>query len=157
MSDSLEISWWMAMVVGMEDLSNARASLTIVPILTGFNSPPLFRLKARICFVKSLARRQAIRISCRFCRAGFHSGTSSIASSELPRMIPRILLKSCAIPPARVPTDSILWACRSCVSSFSLSFSACFRAVIFSKATPRRSSGIGKTRVLKAPSSRSSL
>src|SRR5215472_488430 len=33
-------------------------------------------------------------------------------------MTVRRLLKSCAIPPASVPTDSIFWACRNWLSSF---------------------------------------
>ena len=39
-------------------------------------------------------------------------------SSEYPKIVVSRLLKSWAIPPARRPTDSILWACKSCFSVF---------------------------------------
>ena len=40
------------------------------------------------------------------------------------------LLKSCAMPPARLPMASIFWACRSCSSVMRRSASACRRSAI---------------------------
>ena len=53
-----------------------------------------------------------------------------MASSALPRMVARILLKSCAIPPASVPIASIFWDSRNCPSSAICAARAALRSVM---------------------------
>jgi hypothetical protein len=56
--------------------------------------------------------------------------SSALANATLPRMAGRMLLKSCAMPPARVPIDSIFCASRSWRSRAWRSFSRRLRSVM---------------------------
>ena len=87
------------------------------------------RLKVRICRTRSRARRPALSISSRLSSTGEPGAQSALASSTLPRMAPRMLLKSCAMPPAMVPTACILCDSRSCASSSLRCASAFLRPV----------------------------
>ena len=75
------------------------------------------RLNVRIWRTRSRARRPAFSISSRLVMAGDWLPASCLASSTLPRMAPRMLLKSCAMPPAMVPTACIFCDSRNCDSS----------------------------------------
>ena len=59
---------------------------------------------------ETLARLLDVRTWSRYSGTGESAGLSSRASSVYPRIEVNILLKSCATPPARVPTASIFWA-----------------------------------------------
>jgi hypothetical protein len=61
--------------------------------------------------------RAAARISWSCAEPGLPSARSSADNSAWPMMAPRMLLKSWAIPPAKVPMASIFWAWRSWPSS----------------------------------------
>jgi len=87
------------------------------------------RLKVRIWRTRSRARRPALSISSRLCSTGESGAQSAWASATLPRMAPRMLLKSCAMPPAIVPTACILCDSRNCASSSLRSASAFLRPV----------------------------
>ena len=87
------------------------------------------RLKARIWRTKSRARRPAFSISTKLSYAGESGPQSALASSALPKMALKILLKSCAKPPAIVPTACILCDSRSCASSSLRCASAFLRPV----------------------------
>ncbi len=65
-----------------------------------------------------------------FLLAGDEGESSSRASSEWPRTAMRMLLKSCAIPPARIPRLSSFCVCCICRSSFILSSSIFLTSVI---------------------------
>jgi hypothetical protein len=84
---------------------------------TGVRASGCWRLKARIWRTSSRPRRAAVLISCRLSRAGCPGSRSWRARSALPRMAARMLLKSCATPPASVPSASIFCDCASCCSS----------------------------------------
>ena len=71
-----------------------------------------------------------MRISSVLSLARLHFGNSSATSSLLPIIMLSILLNSCAIPPARLPMDSIFRACIKACSSFSFFRSDCFCSVM---------------------------
>ena len=85
-----------------------------------------FLPKARSLLVSSSACPAAFCIVSRRSRRGSPSFSDIIPSWTFPDMTVRILLKSCAIPPARRPMASIFWACSSCRSS-------CLRSVMSEK------------------------
>ena len=96
--------------------SRLQVSVTMASGQTGVRASGCWRLKARIWRTSSRPRRAALLISCRLCRAGWPVGRSWRARSALPRMAARMLLKSCATPPASVPSASIFCDCASCCS-----------------------------------------
>ena len=64
------------------------------------------------------ARSAQRRISSRSCNACVSPAILWRRSSTNPTIPVRALLKSCAMPPASVPTASIRWAVWSCLSSW---------------------------------------
>ena len=93
-----------------------------------FGSTICFRLKARSWRVRPEARCVAFRICSSLPRCA--SPAWRIRSSVYPRMTPSELLKSWATPPARRPTASIFWDCRSCSSRRRRSLASRMRASI---------------------------
>ena len=63
------------------------------------------------------AARSAARSIWRTLSRSRSSLTSSSSTALCPRITSRMLLKSCAMPPARLPIDSNFCDCRSCASS----------------------------------------
>ena len=88
------------------------------------------RLKARICCTRLRARVAAFWICSRLSAAGCVGSSSSRASATLPRIAARMLLKSWAMPPARVPTASSFCDSRSCASSVRRFVSDCRRELM---------------------------
>ena len=106
------------MVAGSEARRNPRVSLTTGFRLTRSFSCSPWRLKVRIWLTSCLARWAAVRICSTPSLKEGEASSRMASNSELPMMTLRMLLKSCAIPPARVPIASIFWTCLSCVSRF---------------------------------------
>ena len=75
-------------------------------LLTG--APP--REKVRSCCVRSRARAAAFSASTRSSVTSLDERAAALASERYPQTAVRMLLKSCAIPPARMPTVSSLCA-----------------------------------------------
>ena len=86
--------------------------------------------KTSICRVSSAARRDAVWICSTSGRTVDGGGSSARARSVLPRMAVRRLLKSCAMPPARIPRLSSFWAWSSWRSRLRRSSSASLSAVM---------------------------
>ncbi len=84
--------------------------------------------------VRAAARSVARCTESMRVRADSSTSRSSWSSSTCPRMTESTLLKSCAMPPANRPTDSIFCACSSC----------CWRALrsVTSRSTMTTSSGV---------------
>src|SRR5215831_7094909 len=78
--------------------------------LTSFGFSTLRRLNASSCLVSVLARFVALRICSSRSRRGSASPVWSSSIWECPPMMVSRLLKSCATPPASLPTASILCA-----------------------------------------------
>ena len=76
------------------------------------------RLNASSWLVRWLPLSPAFLISSTGSYRGSSFSILICASWALPIIVVRMLLKSCATPPARTPIASIFWACRNC--SFSL-------------------------------------
>jgi hypothetical protein len=76
-----------------------------------------WRLNIRSWRVRAAARIAAAWISLMSWNAGCSPPTASSASSASVTMTARMLLKSCATPPAKRPMASIFCDCRSCSSS----------------------------------------
>ena len=93
------------------------------------------RVKSRICLTSSLARVLALAISLRLVIVPGLLPRSSRANCRLPVMAPRILLKSCAMPPESVPSASIFCASRICASSSALTLSAATCSLISRRIT----------------------
>ncbi|MCY1534850.1 hypothetical protein D9M68_702340 [compost metagenome] len=102
---------------GVAARSRLQDSARMSPTQTGLRCIGCCRLKASTWRTSSRPRRAAALISCRLSRAGAPGGRSWRASSALPRMAARMLLKSCATPPASVPSASIFCDWASCCSS----------------------------------------
>ena len=110
------------MVAGMEARSRRQASLTTGVMRMLRRWPMDWRLKARIWETRSLARVPARLIACTCSSTsakviggpmgglppGSLGGRRNSSRSALPRMAPRMLLKSWAMPPARVAMASSL-------------------------------------------------
>ena len=79
------------------------------------------RAKVSSCRVNVAARSAQRRISSRSCNACSSPAILMRRSSPNPTIPVRALLKSCAMPPARVPTASIFWAVLSCLSNSAFS------------------------------------
>ena len=109
--------WRTSMVAGSEALSSFKASFTMSPTCTGLHSCSVFLLKASICLTSSLALSADSSTCWRVSYVSESSGRSERASSVKPMIDAKMLLKSWAIPPARVPMASIFCACRSWLSS----------------------------------------
>ena len=75
-------------------------------VVTG--SPPFEKVSS--CLVRSLARRQAPSASSRRRVEGSPGARLVFSSRMFPRTAVKMLLKSCAMPPASTPTDSSLLA-----------------------------------------------
>ena len=71
------------------------------------------RLKVKICRTRSRARRPALSISFRLIWAKDSEPASCLAKLTLPKIAPKMLLKSWAIPPAMVPIACIFCDSRS--------------------------------------------
>ncbi len=110
--------------------SSFAASATVGPISSGRRSDGWRRLKTRIRSTSSLPRRAAFISSARSSSSDSRERVSLPISSAYPVMANRMLLKSCAIPPARVPTASSFCACRSSSSRWRRSSSAFLRALM---------------------------
>src|ERR1051326_1123817 len=80
-------------------------------------SSTCLREKARSCRVSAAARRAALRISSRSSIWRVLPLNSAVRRSVYPTIAVRMLLKSCATPPASCPTASIFCDCSSCSSS----------------------------------------
>jgi len=102
--------------ISLESSFRTSSIRALIAIGLGFNScfpaegkKAMSNLSSPICRTKYLIHvfsQRIVAVSYSFVRR-YHS----------PRL-PLILLKSCAIPPARSPTASIFWAWISCASSF---------------------------------------
>src|SRR2546428_272873 len=84
---------------------------------TGALRVAALRLKVRSCAVSSAARIADFSISSIFLRFGSSAAMRILTRRAYPRIPVRRLLKSCAMPPASVPTLSIFCAWRSWSSS----------------------------------------
>lgn len=101
-----------SMVEGIAARSSGTASSTTVRRRIERTSRVDRRLKTSIWRTVSRARWLAITMLSRSARRRVPSAASSRAASATPRMDPMMLLKSWAIPPARVPMASSFSACR---------------------------------------------
>ena len=110
------------MVAGSDARMKSTVSLTMDLRLSRIFSCRVCRLNARICLTRSLARWDAPMMLARVSRDESRAASVSSSISAPPMITPRMLLKSCAIPPASVPSASIFCACRSWASSFSFSW-----------------------------------
>ena len=104
-------------VGGSVTLSKRTVSCTTSANCNATRAGDSLRLNARIWRTRSRARRPALSISAKLIRAGESWPASCCARATLPKMAPMMLLKSCAMPPAMVPTACILCDSRSCDSS----------------------------------------
>ena len=77
-----------------------------------FSTRGSYRLKVRICSTRFLARAPLMAICASRFSARWPAGRSIWASATLPRIASRMLLKSWAMPPAKVPIASIFCASR---------------------------------------------
>src|SRR6266850_1157810 len=105
------------------------ASRTTASTYTGMRSPTPLRLTARMRSTSARPRSPAAMMLSRSRRSRVSFFASRIAISPYPRIAPRMLLKSCAMPPASVPMASIFCDCLSCISRRSFSSCACFCAL----------------------------
>ena len=101
------------MLRGSEAESRLKVSRTTSATFTASNPTWDGRLKARICRTSWLPRWLALSTRNRSRVISEPSGESRRASSAEFRMVVRMLLKSCAMPPASVPMASIFWDCSS--------------------------------------------
>ncbi len=97
---------------------------------TGTCSTTPLRLNSSTRRTKALARPPACRTRSMWRRSGVPGAACCWAMSPKPRIAPRMLLKSCAIPPASVPSASMRCACCRRMSKFALATSAAFLAVM---------------------------
>ncbi len=118
---------------GKAPRNRVHESASTVHTLTRVRSTGCWRLNARIWRTSSRPRRAAVLISCRLSREAASGGRSCRARSALPRMAARMLLKSCATPPASVPSASIFWDCASCACRCFCSACAFFSEVMSMK------------------------
>ena len=125
-----------AIVWGKETRRRPTVSSSKARIRTGRCRWSVRRLKARIWSTMSVARFPAFFTSCTFCHPRLSRRSRVSAISALPRMAPRMLLKSCAMPPASVPIASMCWECRNRDSSRRLSCSARSRSSALAKISP---------------------
>src|SRR5882672_1851198 len=77
------------------------------------------------------ARPAACMTLSRYRRKALPSAECWYASSPYPRIAPRMLLKSWAIPPASVPIASIFCDCLSCAWRWVLARGRCLRDAVF--------------------------
>ena len=104
----------MAMEAGRDGRNSLMHSLTRAPREKGTGVSVLFlRLMFRIWSTRFAARLVASIICLSESSTGSFGGNCDMASSAWSMMGLRMLLKSCAIPPASVPMASIFWASRS--------------------------------------------
>src|ERR1700733_12291648 len=117
---------------------NGRNSRSMSPTTlltsTTFSSSNCLRLKASNRRVSVAARSAACWIECTLSCSGPSLSNSSSNTSVYPLITISRLLKSCATPPASLPTASIFCAWRSCSSS-------CRRSVMSSAISSSTSSG----------------
>ena len=107
----------MVMLAGRVGRSRSSTSVTTAARETGTSSWSTWRLKVRICRTRARARREASTIA-RLCSATIGSSPfSADSSSARPRIGASRLLKSWAMPPARLPIASSLRVCSSCRSN----------------------------------------
>ncbi len=104
------------------------------------------RLKVSSCFVSAAALSAAFFTSSASESCWGIFSRSFVRKLVYPNIAPRILLKSCAIPPASLPTVSIFWACTSCSDSrFWLKIMLIWSAVAMRKFTNSSSSAPSRT------------
>jgi len=97
----------MGLLVGKEDLRSFSDSDMMVLSSNGILSDSVFLVKLSNWVIISFARLLAVRTFSRFSRISSCAGTAALIISVLPKMMLRMLLKSWAIPPAKVPIASI--------------------------------------------------
>src|SRR6266478_5569697 len=132
-----------------------RWSMVVMPDTTVLRSRTLgasicFRLKASSCFVSAAARSAVFFMSSMSRRRGWSAGSRLKRMAPRPKMTVSRLLKSWATPPAKRPTASSRWSCRTCVSAAcSASWARCCsmncpRRLLTSSMTASRSSSDGR-------------
>ena len=105
-----------SIVVGMLARSRRSDSSTTGPRSIDCRRCSCCRLNVRICRTSSVARSVACATASRCACTGASSGRCSRARSMWPPIAVRMLLKSCAIPPASVPMASSFCERRTCSS-----------------------------------------
>ena len=110
--------------------SKSRLSCTRGPSGCELKASGAWRAKERIFCTRLRARRPALWICARLCAAAWSVGSSWRANATLPNIAPMMLLKSCAMVLARVPTASIFCDSRNCASSSVRAASASLRALM---------------------------
>ncbi|OQB91174.1 MAG: hypothetical protein BWX86_02077 [Verrucomicrobia bacterium ADurb.Bin122] len=110
--------WTISIEAGVAARTSLSASSIVGMILIGAALVSRLRAKVRIWATRSLARSPALRTSPSSSCNGWSAGRVIVASSLNPRMPVRMLLKSCAMPPASAPMLSIFWAWTSWASSW---------------------------------------
>lgn len=127
-SGSFGARWVMRRLGGSVARSSWTVSSTTGCSAWQVNTAGWRRLNDRMRCTMSRARSPALVISSMQACTAAGSPWRSRASAALPRMAATMLLKSCAMPPAMVPSASIFCDSRSCVSSALRSLSAAARA-----------------------------
>ncbi len=102
-----------------------------------FGSIVCLRANASSCRVKSADFDAAFLISFIWLTSGVSAADLCRINSQWPIMTPSILLKSCAMPPARRPIDSIFLDCASSSRRIFCRFSA-FLCSVMSVVSSRR-------------------